>query len=115
MLIARLKNQIATLEKANFRLQIDKRDAAKDNKTLRRRSRTIQELKTLYQKEELQLLKKKIIQWVIIYLKTLNIQRKSLLDKFNQQKYESEDIGSNSASVIFNSSDIEECSGKKRI
>ena len=37
---------------------------------------------------------------------TMNIQRKNLLDKFNKQKYENEDIRSNSASVIFNSSDI---------
>jgi hypothetical protein len=39
LLITRLKNQISALEKANFRLQIDNRDTAKDNKNLRRRSR----------------------------------------------------------------------------
>ncbi len=36
--IERLKNRIASLEKANFRLQIDNRDAAKDNKNLKRKS-----------------------------------------------------------------------------
>ena len=48
---------------------------------------------------------------------TINIQRKNLLDKFNRQKYDTEDygIGSNSGSVILNSSDIEECSEKKKI
>lgn len=37
--IIRLRNEIAQLEKANFRLRIENRDATKDNKTLRRRSR----------------------------------------------------------------------------
>jgi hypothetical protein len=39
------------------------------------------------------------------------------LDKFNKQKYDNEDfiIGSNSGSVIFNSSDIDENSSKKKI
>ena len=118
MLIARLKNQIATLEKANFRLQIDKRDAAKDNKNLRRRSREHSGSKNIFipkgrittaGKENNNTMGNNMPR------ETVNIQRKNLLDKFNKQKYENEDIGSNSASVIFNSSDIEECSGKKKI
>ena len=48
---------------------------------------------------------------------TLNIQRKNLLDKFNKQKYENEEsgLGSNSGSVILNSSDIEDITGKEKI
>ena len=47
----------------------------------------------------------------------INLQRKNLLEKFNKQKYDPEDymIGSNSGSVILNSSDIEDCSEKKKI
>ena len=116
MLITRLKNQIATLEKANFRLQIDKRDAAKDNKTLRRRSREHSGVKNFIPKGRITTAgKENNTMSNNIPRETLNIQRKNLLDKFNKQKYENEDIGSNSASVIFNSSDIEECSGKKKI
>ena len=109
--ITRLKNQISALEKANFRLQIDKRDAAKDNKTLRRR---VKETGTIMQsfipksritstgKENNKLINN-------LHRETVNLQRKNLLDKFNKQKYENEDynIGSNSGSVILNSSDME--------
>ena len=48
---------------------------------------------------------------------TMNLQKKNLLDKFNKQKFDNEDfaIGSNSGSVILNSSDIEEVIGKEKI
>ena len=116
MIIARLKNEIATLEKANFRLQIDKRDAAKDNKNLRRRSREHSGAKPFIPKGRISTIgKENNATGNNATRETINIQRKNLLDKFNKQKYENEDIGSNSASVIFNSSDIEECSGKKKI
>ena len=47
----------------------------------------------------------------------MNPQKKNLLEKFNKQKFENEDfaIGSNSGSVILNSSDIEVCVEKEKI
>jgi hypothetical protein len=116
LLITRLKNQISALEKANFRLQIDNRDTAKDNKNLRRRSRESKE--SFIPKSRITTSGKENVR-VISNLprETLNLQKKNLLDKFNKQKFENEDfnIGSNSGSVILNSSDIEEISGKKKI
>jgi SMC interacting uncharacterized protein involved in chromosome segregation len=118
MLITRLKNQISALEKANFRLKIDKRDTAKDNKNLRRRSREPSGGQTFIPKGRITTIGKENSRMANnIPRETLNLQRKNLLEKFNKQKYDNEDfnIGSNSGSVILNSSDIEDCSGKKNI
>ena len=119
MLITRLKNQIVALEKANFRLQIDKRDADKDNKTLRRKSREGNGNQIFIPKGRITTAGKENTNKINNNMprETINIQRKNLLDKFNRQKFDTEDynIGSNSGSVILNSSDIEECSEKKKI
>ena len=110
-LITRLKNQISALEKANFRLQIDKRDAAKDNKNLRRRAKEVgTAMQSFIPKSRITTAGKENIKIINnLPRDTMNIQRKNLLDKFNKQKYDNEDynIGSNSGSVILNSSDIE--------
>jgi len=116
LLITRLKNQILALEKANFRLQIDNRDTAKDNKNLRRRSRESKE--SFIPKSRITTSGKENVRIISnLPRETLNLQKKNLLDKFNKQKFENEDfnIGSNSGSVILNSSYIEENSGKKKI
>jgi hypothetical protein len=122
MIITRLKSQISALEKANFRLQIDNRDTVKDNKNLKRRTREsningTQNLNfiprgriTTTGKENLKVISN-------LPRETMNLQKKNLLEKFNKQKFENEDfcIGSNSGSVILNSSDIEDCGGKDKI
>ena len=113
--ITRLKNQIAALEKTNFRLKIDKRDMAKDNKNLRRKSSKDNNLMfvprtriTTTGKEN-----KKIIGNI-----DMSTQKKNLLEKFNKQKFENEEfnsigMGSNSGSVILNASYIDDASNKK--
>ena len=120
MLITRLKSQIAALEKANFRLQIDNRDTVKDNKNLRRRSResNINAMQNFIPKGRITTTGKENIKIISnIPRETMNPQKKNLLEKFNKQKFENEDfaIGSNSGSVILNSSDIEVCVEKEKI
>ena len=118
MLITRLKSQIAALEKTNFRLKIDKRETVKDNKNLRRKSKEPSGSQTFIPKGKITTTGKENSRMVSnVPRETLNLQRKNLLEKFNKQKYDNEDyiIGSNSGSVILNSSDIEECSGKKNL
>ena len=113
MIITRLKSQISALEKANFRLQIDNRDTVKDNKNFKRRNResNINGMTNFIPKGRITTTGKENNK-VIINLPrdTMNLQKKNLLDKFNKQKFENEDfaIGSNSGSVILNSSDIED-------
>ena len=120
MIITRLKSQISALEKANFRLQIDNRDTVKDNKNFKRRNResNINGMTNFIPKGRITTTGKENNK-VIINLPrdTMNLQKKNLLDKFNKQKFENEDFafGSNSGSVILNSSDIEECTGKEKI
>jgi hypothetical protein len=113
--IARLKSQIAALEKTNFRLKIDKRDTVKDNKNLKRKNSRDNNLMfvprariTTTGKENKKMFGNHI---------DMTTQKKNLLEKFNKQKFENEDfaIGSNSGSVILNSSDIEDCTGKEKI
>ena len=113
--ITRLKSQIAALEKTNFRLKIDKRDMAKDNKNLRRKSSKDNNLMFLPKtritttgKEN-----KKIIGNI-----DMSTQKKNLLEKFNKQKFENEEfnsigMGSNTGSVILNASYIDDASNKK--
>ena len=120
MLITRLKSQIAALEKANFRLQIDNRDTVKDNKNLRRRSResNINAMQNFIPKGRITTTGKENIKIISnIPRETMNPQKKNLLEKFNKQKFENEDfaIGSNSGSVILNSSDIDVCVEKEKI
>ena len=120
LLIARLKSQIATLEKTNFRLKIDKRDTVKDNKNLRRKNSRENNLVfvprariTTSGKEN-----KKIIVGNNMPFDIGSTQKKNLLDNFNKQKSENEEfnsigMGSNSGSVILNASYIDEGSNKK--
>ena len=120
MIIARLKSQIAALEKANFRLQIDNRDTVKDNKNLRRRSResNVNGMQNFIPRGRITTSGKENIKIINnLPRETMNLQKKNLLEKFNKQKFENEDfaIGSNSGSVILNSSDIEDCTGKEKI
>ena len=120
MIITRLKSQIAALEKANFRLQIDNRDTVKDNKNLRRRSResNINGMQSFIPRGRITTSGKENVKIINnLPRETMNLQKKNLLDKFNKQKFENEDfaIGSNSGSVILNSSDIEDCAGKEKI
>ena len=120
MIITRLKSQIAALEKANFRLQIDNRDTVKDNKNLRRRSResNINGMQSFIPRGRITTTGKENIRVINnMPRETMNLQKKNLLDKFNKQKFDNEDfaIGSNSGSVILNSSDIEEVIGKEKI
>ena len=120
MIITRLKSQIAALEKANFRLQIDNRDTVKDNKNLRRRSResNVNGMQSFIPRGRITTTGKENVKIINnLPRETMNLQKKNLLDKFNKQKFETEDfaIGSNSGSVILNSSDIEDCTGKDKI
>ena len=85
MLISRLKSQIAALEKANFRLQIDKRDAAKDNKTLRRKSREPSGNQIFIPKGRITTAGKENNRTTINIPKDgINLQRKNVLEKFNK-------------------------------
>ena len=115
--IARLKNQITALEKTNFRLKIDKRDAMRDNKNLKRRNSkenimfVPRSRITTTGKEN----KKMLGNNIQIDMST---QKKNLLEKFNKQKFENEEynsfgMGSNSGSVILNASYIDDGSNKK--
>ena len=122
VIISRLKNEIATLEKTNFRLKIEKRDNLKDNKSLKRKNS---------RENNLMFVPKGRITTITKDKKNLNLnlgsnlqfdivstQKKNLLDKFNKQKSENEEynsigIGSNSGSVILNASYIEDGSNKK--
>ena len=116
--IAKLKNQISVLEKTNFRLKIDKRDMAKDNKNLRRKSSKDNNLMfvprtriTTTGKEN-----KKMLGNNLQF--DMSTQKKNLLEKFNKQKFENEEfnsvgMGSNSGSVILNASYIDDASNKK--
>ena len=120
LMIARLKNQIATLEKTNFRLKIEKRDTQKDNKSLRRKNSKDNNMIfiprtriTTTGKEN-----KKIMTGNNMPFDIGSTQKKNLLDKFNKQKSETEEynsigMGSNSGSVIFNASYIDDGSNKK--
>ena len=115
LLIIRLKSQIAALEKANFRLQIDKRDASKDNKYLKRRSK--EGSTTFIPRGRITTVGKENSKFANnIPRETINIQRKNLLDKFNKQKMDKDDLipGSVSGSIILNSSDNEEISQTKK-
>ena len=118
--IARLKGQIAALEKANFRLQIDNRDTVKDNKNLRRRNResNVNPVQNFIPRGRITTSGKENIKIMNnLPRETVNFQKKNLLEKFNKQKYENEEsgLGSNSGSVILNSSDIEDITGKEKI
>ena len=120
MIIARLKSQISALEKANFRLQIDNRDTVKDNKNLKRRTResNINGMQSFIPRGRITTTGKENVKIISnLPRETMNLQKKNLLEKFNKQKFENEDfaIGSNSGSVILNSSDIEDCTGKEKI
>ena len=113
--ITRLKNQIAALEKTNFRLKIDKRDTVKDNKNLRRKSSKDNNNLMFVPRSRITTTGKenKKIQFDI-----MSTQKKNLLDKFNKQKFENEEynsigMGSNSGSVILNASYIDDGSNKK--
>ena len=111
--IARLKSQIAALEKTNFRLKIDKRDTVKDNKYLRRKNSRDNNLMFVPKSRITTTVKenKKL-------LFDMSTQKKNLLEKFNKQKSENEEfnsigMGSNSGSVILNGSYIDDGSNKK--
>ena len=115
--IARLKNQITALEKTNFRLKIDKRDALRDNKNLKRRNSkenimfVPRSRITTTGKENKKILGNNI-------QIDMSTQKKNLLEKFNKQKFENEEynsfgMGSNSGSVILNASYIDDGSNKK--
>ena len=120
VIISRLKNEIAALEKTNFRLKIEKRDNLKDNKSLKRRNSRENNLMfvpkgriTTTTKEKKNLNLGNNLQFDIV-----STQKKNLLEKFNKQKSENDEynsigIGSNSGSVILNASYIEDGSNKK--
>ena len=115
LIISRLKNQIAALEKTNFRLKIDKRDMAKDNKTLRRKNSKDNNLMFVPRSRITTIMKENKKNMVNI---DMTAQKKNLLEKFNKQKFENEELnsigmGSNSGSVIINASYIDDGSNKK--
>ena len=123
VIISRLKNEIATLEKANFRLKIEKRDNLKDNKSLKRRNSRENNLMFVPKGRVTTTAKDKKNLGIInmannLQFDIVSTQKKNLLDKFNKQKSENEEynsigIGSNSGSVILNASYIEDGSNKK--
>ena len=112
--IERLKNRISSLEKANFRLQIDNRDVVKDNKNLRRKSINhsnsnslsfIPKYKITYSGKE------NVRTQSNIPIETLNTGKKNLLNKFNQKDDDNDseyNFNSKEGSIIINSSDIED-------
>ena len=123
VVIYRLKNEIATLEKANFRLKIEKRDNLKDNKSLKRRNSRENNLMFVPKARITTTAKDKKNNGMInigtnLQFDIVSTQKKNLLDKFNKQKSENDEfnsigMGSNSGSVILNESYIEEGSHKK--
>ena len=119
VMISRLKNEIAALEKANFRLKIEKRDNLKDNKSLKRRNSRENNLMFIPKTRVTTTAKdKKNIGNNNSQFDIVSTQKKNLLEKFNKQKSENEEfnsigIGSNSGSVILNASYIEDGSNKK--
>ena len=119
VMISRLKNEIAALEKANFRLKIEKRDNLKDNKSLKRRNSRENNLMFIPKTRVTTTTKdKKNIGNNNSQFDIVSTQKKNLLEKFNKQKSENEEfnsigIGSNSGSVILNASYIEDGSNKK--
>ena len=117
VIINRLKNEIATLEKTNFRLKIEKRDNLKDNKSLKRKNSKENNL-LLVPKGRITTVTKDKKNLNNLQFDIVSTQKKNLLDKFNKQKSEGEEfnsigIGSNSGSVILNASYIEDGSNKK--
>ena len=115
LMITRLKSQISTLEKTNFRLKIDKRDMAKDNKTLKRKNSKENNLMFVPRSRITTNMKENKKNMGNIDMST---QKKNLLEKFNKQKFENEELnsigmGSNSGSIILNNSYIDEGSNKK--
>ena len=117
VIINRLKNEIATLEKTNFRLKIEKRDNLKDNKSLKRKNSKENNL-LLVPKGRITTVTKDKKNMNNLQFDIVSTQKKNLLDKFNKQKSENEEfnsigIGSNSGSVILNASYIEDGSNKK--
>ena len=124
VVIYRLKNEIATLEKANFRLKIEKRDNLKDNKNLKRRNSRENNLMFVPKGRITTTTKDKKNSGMInlgnnLQFDIVSTQKKNLLDKFNKQKSENEEFNSigmgsnNSGSVILNESYIEDGSHKK--
>ena len=124
VIIYRLKNEIATLEKANFRLKIEKRDNLKDNKNLKRRNSRENNLMFVPKGRITTTTKDKKNSGMInlgnnLQFDIVSTQKKNLLDKFNKQKSENEEFNSigmgsnNSGSVILNESYIEDGSHKK--
>ena len=123
IMISRLKNEIATLEKANFRLKIEKRDNLKDNKSLKRRNSRENNFMFVPKGRITTVTKDKKNNGIInmannLQFDIVSTQKKNLLDKFNKQKSDNEEfnsigMGSNSGSVILNASYIEEGSNKK--
>ena len=124
VIITRLKNEIATLEKANFRLKIEKRDNLKDNKSLKRRNSRENNLMFVPKARVTTTAKDKKLSGIMnignnLQFDIVSTQKKNLLDKFNKQKSENEEYNSigmgsnNSGSVILNASYIEDGSNKK--
>ena len=111
------------MEKANFRLKIEKRDNLKDNKSLKRRNSRENNLMFVPKARITTTAKDKKNNGMInigtnLQFDIVSTQKKNLLDKFNKQKSENDEfnsivMGSNSGSVILNESYIEDGSHKK--
>ena len=112
--IERLKNRISSLEKANFRLQIDNRDVVKDNKNLRRKSINHSNSNSLSFVPKYKITysgKENVRTQSNIPIETLNTGKKNLLNKFNQKDDDNDseyNFNSKEGSIIINSSDIED-------
>ena len=118
IIISRLKNEIAAMEKANFRLKIEKRDGLKDNKNLKRKNSRENNLMFVPRARVTTTVNSKKNMGNNIQFDIASTQKKNLLEKFNKQKSENEEynsygMGSNSGSVILNASYLEEGSNKK--
>ena len=111
LLIERLKNRIASLEKSNFRLQIDNRDTVKDNKNLKRKSFTNLNSMNFIPKYKVTNSNKENIRNSTNLQNDFSISKRNLLSKFNQKTEENDseyNFNSKEPSLIMNASDVDD-------
>ena len=112
--IERLKNRISSLEKANFRLQIDNRDTVKDNKNLRRKninSHINSNSMNFIPKYKINYSGKENIRTNSNIPSDYNVTKKNIIIKYNQRNDDEDsdfNIHSKEGSVIINTSDYED-------
>ena len=112
--IERLKNRISSLEKANFRLQIDNRDTAKDNKNLKRRNVNTHinsNSMNFIPKYKINYSGKENIRTNSNIPSDYSVTRKNIIIKYNQRNDDGDsdfNINSKEGSVILNASDFDD-------